>query len=84
MSSSQFYLEFFQLAGQVKVSAIDPDTGIEVSIVASTSASKDEMTRIAVNKLKRRIKRDATTGQNEDDQSRSSINNDDDRGGILI
>ncbi|MEP3233767.1 MAG: serine hydroxymethyltransferase [Hyphomicrobiales bacterium] len=59
MSEATFYLEFLSIGGQVKVMAIDPETGIEVSIIAPESASQAEMTNVAVEKLKRRIAKEA-------------------------
>lgn len=59
MSETTFYLEFLSLGGQVKVMAIDPDTGIEVSIIAPETASQEEMTSVAVEKLKRRLEKEA-------------------------
>ena len=59
MSEATFYLEFLSLGGQVKVMAIDPETGIEVSIIAPESASQSEMTNVAVEKLERRIAKEA-------------------------
>ena len=35
----------------MKVSAIDPQTGVEVSIVGSPKATQKELTRLAVRKL---------------------------------
>ena len=59
MSEATFYLEFLTMGKQVKVMAIDPETGIEVSIIAPESASQAEMTNVAVEKLKRRIAKEA-------------------------
>lgn len=58
MSETTFYLEFLSLGGQVKVMAIDPNTGIEVSIIAPETASQEEMTSVAVEKLKRRLEKE--------------------------
>lgn len=80
MSGKEFYLEYFQLGPQVKVMAIDPETGIEVSIIAPESATKDEMTRVAVDKLKRMIAKTASQTKEEDD----SATQDGKRGGILV
>ncbi len=44
-------IEIIQLGGSVKVSAIDPVTGIEVSIVGPPSAGEETLKRTAVNKL---------------------------------
>jgi len=59
MSEATFYLEFLTMGKQVKVMAIDPETGIEVSIIAPQSASQSEMSSVAVEKLKRRIAKEA-------------------------
>ena len=80
MSEATFYLEFLSLGGQVKVMAIDPVTGIEVSIIVPESASKSEMTNVAVEKLKRRIAKEA-----EQEAGKSAKNPDRDSGpGILV
>lgn len=47
-----YIVEFRRLGNSVKVSAIDPDTGTEVSIVGPANASRSELSRNAVNKLK--------------------------------
>ncbi|WP_417317642.1 DUF6898 family protein [Emcibacter sp.] len=51
-------VEFVQVGNAVKVSAIDAKTGREVSIVGSPRASREELTRVAVNKLKYVMSRD--------------------------
>ena len=56
MGQRKFYIEFRQIAKQVKVSAIDSVTGVEVSIFGPRDVSKDELTRIAVNKLQMRLR----------------------------
>lgn len=44
-------IEIIQMGASVKVSAIDPDTGTEVSIVGPPSAGEETLKRNAVNKL---------------------------------
>jgi hypothetical protein len=44
-------VEFQAIGGSVKVSAIDPVSLLEVSIVGPTSASEAELSRLAVRKL---------------------------------
>ncbi len=44
-------IEFHQVGDYVKVSAIDPLTNTEASIVGSTKATQKEITRVAVSKL---------------------------------
>lgn len=46
-----YLIEFKQVGNSIKVSAIDPDTGTEVSIVGDPKASQDELSRVAVDKL---------------------------------
>jgi len=51
MHHSGYLLEFVTARGAVKVSAIDPITGTEVSIVGSPAASQAQLERVAVRKL---------------------------------
>ena len=44
-------IEFTQVGNCVKVSAVDPQTLTEVSIVGPTSASREQLTRTVVKKL---------------------------------
>lgn len=44
-------IEIMQVGNAVKVSAVDPGTGVEVSIVGSPSAGEEALKRNAVNKL---------------------------------
>ncbi len=50
--TGEYLVEFIQVGSSVKVSAIDPVSGREVSIVGPATASRDQLTRVAVNKLK--------------------------------
>lgn len=80
MSGKEFYLEFFQLGNQVKVMAIDPETGIEVSIIAPETATKPEMTHVAVEKLKHMLAKAAS----QTNRDKKPVADDDKRGGILV
>ncbi|MCX2723304.1 DUF6898 family protein [Roseibium salinum] len=51
----EIYLEFRPVGHQVQVTAIDAATGIEVSIFGPASASREDLKRVAVRKLQRRI-----------------------------
>lgn len=52
MQSPQNYIiEFIQLGGSVKVSAMDPTTLTEVSIVGDARTSRDSLSKLAVQKL---------------------------------
>lgn len=44
-------LEFHQVGNVVKVTAVDPETLTEVSIVGSPSAGRETLKRTAINKL---------------------------------
>ncbi|MEK9797232.1 MAG: hypothetical protein VW713_10870 [Alphaproteobacteria bacterium] len=44
-------IEMFRVGNAVKVSAVDPKTGIEASIVGSPSMGEETLKRNAVNKL---------------------------------
>lgn len=50
--SGEYLIEFVQIGASVKVSAVDPVSGREVSIVGPASATRAQLTRVAVNKLK--------------------------------
>ncbi|WP_434052479.1 MAG: serine hydroxymethyltransferase [Roseibium sp.] len=51
----EIYLEFHPIGGQVKVTAIDAATGIEVSTFGPANTAQEDLKRLAVRKLKRRI-----------------------------
>ncbi len=59
-ANKQIYLEFQVLGTSQKVSAIDGTTGIEVSVTGPKSAPRDQITKIAVQKLERRLARQQT------------------------
>ncbi len=51
----EIYLEFRPVGKQVQVTAIDAATGVEVSTFGPASTSQEDLKRVAVRKLKRRI-----------------------------
>ncbi|TYC63504.1 serine hydroxymethyltransferase [Rhodobacterales bacterium] len=55
----EVYLEFRAVGQQVKVTAIDAATGVEVSTFGPVSASQADLKRIAVRKLQRRLEQEA-------------------------
>ena len=55
------YFEFRPIGAQVKVSALDSVTGIEVSIIAPATATKINMQKIAQQKLQRAMERKLKT-----------------------
>lgn len=50
--AGEYLVEFIQVGSSVKVSAVDPVSGREVSIVGPVAASRHHLTQVAVNKLK--------------------------------
>ena len=52
MNEENFIIEFYSVGNAVKVSAIDPVSLKEVSIVGDPKASQQELTELAVKKLK--------------------------------
>lgn len=46
-----YIIETYALGGSVKVTAIDPATGTEATIVGSPKATADELAQLAVRKL---------------------------------
>lgn len=49
--SREYIIEYFTLGNSVKVSAIDAETGKEVSIIGATTQGREELARVAVQKL---------------------------------
>ena len=52
INDSRIIIEFVQVGAYVKVSAIDPVSLFEVSIVGDPSASRNTLEQIAIKKLK--------------------------------
>ncbi|MGH1353229.1 MAG: DUF6898 family protein [Methyloligellaceae bacterium] len=48
-------IEFTPVGNSVKVVAIDVTTGVEITLIGSTSVSQNDLKRLAVRKLERRI-----------------------------
>ncbi len=53
-----YIVEFVQVGNSVKVTACDPVTLTEVSIVGSPSASRDDLSALAIRKLHYVLDRD--------------------------
>lgn len=58
MSEGQVLFEFVQMGQQMRVAAIDEATGIEVVVIAPLNATKLQMQRLAMAKLKRKLEQD--------------------------
>jgi len=56
--SGEVLFEFVQVGAQMRVGAIDVDTGIEVVAIAPVSASQAQMQSLALGKLLRRLDRE--------------------------
>jgi hypothetical protein len=54
----EVYFEFVSVGALVKVSAIDCETAIEVAIMGPASASRADLQRLALQKLKARLARE--------------------------
>ncbi|MEE2968916.1 MAG: hypothetical protein VX741_02145 [Pseudomonadota bacterium] len=50
-SGREVLIEFHQIGNSVKVTAVDPVTAVEVSIVGAANASQEMLKRLAVRKL---------------------------------
>jgi hypothetical protein len=54
----EVYFEHMAIGRTVKVTAIDSKTAIEVSIIGPVTASKSDLERLALQKLKARLARE--------------------------
>ena len=54
----EVYLEFYAVGTVLKVSAIHAATGIEVSAVGPANAARADLQRLALGKLRQRLKRE--------------------------
>ena len=50
-AGKEYLIEFIVQGAYVRVCAIDPETGVEAVSVGAASATKDELSRLAVRKL---------------------------------
>jgi hypothetical protein len=55
MGDGDVLFEFVQLGQQMRVAAIDEATGIEVVVITPLNATKLQMQRLAMAKLKRKL-----------------------------
>ena len=61
MADGDVLFEFVQLGQQMRVAAIDEATGTEVVVIAPLTATKLQMQRLAMAKLKRKMEQSAPT-----------------------
>ena len=55
LPAGEVYFEFKPVGRQVKVTAIDATTGIEVVVVGPVQAARSDLQQLALGKLKRRL-----------------------------
>jgi hypothetical protein len=51
----EVYFEFSQLGRQMRVAAVDADTGVEVVVITPISATKTQMQQVALAKLRKKL-----------------------------
>lgn len=51
MSGKPYLIEYTRIGAQVKVTACDPDTGIEASVIVPANTTQKDMSDLAVRKL---------------------------------
>ena len=54
----EVYFEFVKIGKAVKITAIDSATAIEVSVMGPARAAQSDLERVALRKLKARLKRE--------------------------
>lgn len=57
--AGEIYIEFFRYGAQLRAVAVDAATGIEVTVFGPSHVPQDELGRLAVRKLYRRLEREA-------------------------
>lgn len=55
MGQGEIYFEFSQVGRQMRVAAIDADTGVEVIVITPISATKHQMQQLALAKLRKKL-----------------------------
>ncbi len=62
-SGGEVIIELYQVGNAVKVTAVDPETLVEVSIVGSPSQGEEMLKRSAINKLNYVLRKRREAGQ---------------------
>lgn len=57
---SEVYFEVTIIGGSAKVTAVDARTGVEVTVITPAGASRADMQKLALAKLKARVAREQT------------------------
>lgn len=55
MADGEVYFEFVQVGQQMRVAAIDAQTGTEVIVITPVSATKHQMQQMALAKLRKKL-----------------------------
>ncbi|MGV8855698.1 MAG: DUF6898 family protein [Devosia sp.] len=55
MGQGEVFFEFSQVGRQMRVAAIDADTGTEVIVITPVSATKAQMQQLALGKLRKKL-----------------------------
>lgn len=55
MAAGEVYFEFVQVGQQMRVAAIDADSGTEVIVITPLRANKYQMQQLALAKLRRKL-----------------------------
>lgn len=55
MGQGEIYFEFAQVGRQMRVAAIDADSGTEVIVIAPLAATRTQMQQLALAKLRRKL-----------------------------
>lgn len=62
----EFYIEYRLIGAQQRADAIDPVTGIEVTVFGPANVPRDDLGRLAVRKLQRRLAANKKSGESPD------------------
>lgn len=77
----EIIFEFTPIGASVKVTAVDVSSGLEVSVVAPSSAARTELERIALQKLRYMLGRQTNES---DDTKKPRDREEPDGGGIVV
>lgn len=63
MKKKSYYIEYITIDHQVKATAIDPETGLEATVIAPSTATRKELSSLAIKKLQYVIKKNQGVDQ---------------------
>jgi hypothetical protein len=63
MGTGEVYFEFVQVGQQMRVAAVDADTGTEVIVITPVQATKLQMQQLAMATLRRKLATQSTGGR---------------------